>query len=82
MNSFNCFFLLSYFQKAYRCDIGVLFSCQIFHWNKYQTVVYLYIADILSLQKNEYGSNKGDIGKMDGGAEASLSFGQASIDGS
>ena len=33
-------------------------------------------------KKNEYGSNKGDIGKMDGGAEASPSFGQASIDGS
>ena len=40
-------------------------------------------AKTLSLQKkNEYGSNKGDIGKMDGGAEASPSFGQASIDGS
>ena len=60
----------------------MLFSCQIFYWNKYQTVVYLYIADVLSLQKNEYDSNKGDIGKMDGGAEASPSFGQASIDSS
>ena len=40
-------------------------------------------AKTLSLQKKmNDGNDKSDIGKMDGGAEASPSFGQASIDGS
>lgn len=83
MNLFNCFFLLSYFQRARRCDIGVsFFLYKKFHLNKFQTVRTCYMVEALSLQKkNDYGSDKSDIGKMGGGAEASPPFRQTGADG-